>query len=788
MKIKRRNLALAVLAGSLLLAGCGKDDGNYQKVTGPYLTGELAKYHYNGFVEIPLATLNSVKDQTGSNSQHIANFVDGLLENDEFGALKLALADSASKTPDSKEFTFTIKPGIKWLTNIGEHYSPLIKGVSTPQFVTADDFKNSLELNLDAKNESQTSYIPSVFIEGALEYNYYTEIIQSIKSGKPDRTGRFWSTSTTYAEVAEAISAYTGVEVLETDIDAVKNFQRVGIRTFEDDPLKIQFRLVESMPFFPTALTYTCFLPVNRQFIKQIGFSNFGTSAETFLFNGAFLLEQWDANKVVYRKNPEYWDVKNVHVDTMTYNNYPDNADPNHIRLLFEKGEVDAFGISENDTEGWAKYILGPDGTGTKQNPYHDDVYSRYVDSIDFNFHFMLNIERDITGWNQRHSVVTQNDILNWNRSTQLSSVRQLFLKGIDQKTYNVQRFTSDADSSQTQTFTMRGFVVDDVNRRDYIEYVYEAFADKFGLTYQQASDILAPGQTDYNGYTNLDFDQVQDLAAQALEDIQLYNSTVGVANPITFPIKSEYLSTNDATYYKKDQIWVRDANERMNGCTIHDRLVTDELPLCQNKQYPYFEIVVAGPDQIASSSDYIKLSDAHQYGIHIMGWAPDYGDPLTYLNCYTSKGEMSAYSGTLNHPDRVGYHNVDGVLVADSQMGDDGVERFGVTAKYDYLVNKAKNEHSDTAVRYELFAEAEVHLLTDLCLIRSIYNQGQGWFVSVSRLIGYETPNASYGLSSNKMKGVWVLKETVNAATRRSLKQQYDTAKANAPRTSIFD
>lgn len=792
MKTKFKNLSLALVSAGLLLTGCGPKE-EYQKVTGPYLTGELARMEYKGFMGIPLATLNTVTDQTGSNSEHYCNFVEGLLENDEFGALSFAMATKAEKDAENKVFTFTIRDGVKWLKHDGTQYEAKVKGEYVPQFVTADDFLCALQLNLDSANESQTSYIPATFIEGAEEYNYYTEILECMKKNRQDRTGYQWSVNNTADDVANAITALTGKEVFAEELASIKKFERVGIKVSEDNK-QIEFTLKESMPFFPTALTYSAFLPVNRAFIKDIGFKQFGINKEKILYNGPYLLETWDENQVVYRKNEEYWDVDKVHLNKMTYKQYPDNSADDFLRKQYEKGDIDGFGINPQDADGWAKYITGKKGNGTRENPAHDDVYSRFVDSIDFNFHFMLNMERDADDWNEKLSAVSQSDVLNWNRAVSINTVRQLFLKAIDLKVYNEQTGdVNDPDDRQTHTFTMKGFVTDDVNNRDYIEYVYEAYAEKYGMSKEEAALILDPGQTNYNGHTNLNLEQVQELAEKAKADIALYNENVGVLNgieePITFPIRAELLSTNDAQYFLKEQTWQRDANDRINGCTISEGRVSEDMPLCEGKQYPFFEYVLAGPDQIKSSNDYIKLSDQHQYSMHIMGWAPDYGDPLTYLNCYTSTGEMSEYSGTKNNPRKPAFHSEGGVLKEDIFVNPDTHEEVsGVTGKYDYLVNKAKHEYNDTTVRYRLFAEAEVDLLTDLSLIRSLYNRGQGYFVTVSRVITYEGPTAAYGLSSNKKKGWWVMKNTVGGKKRRELKAQYDQAKADASTKTIFD
>ena len=63
-------------------------------------------------------------------------------------------------------------------------------------------------------------------------------------------------------------------------------------------------------------------MPVNGEFLAECG-DSFGTSAETLLFCGPFILSTFEPQvQRVMTKNAAYWDIDNVHIDTiqMTYN------------------------------------------------------------------------------------------------------------------------------------------------------------------------------------------------------------------------------------------------------------------------------------------------------------------------------------------------------------------------------------------------------------------------------------------------------------------------------------
>ncbi|MGI5881409.1 MAG: hypothetical protein ACOX6L_12665, partial [Syntrophomonadaceae bacterium] len=401
-------------------------------------------------------------------------------------------------------------------------------------------------------------------------------------------------------------------------------------------------------------------------------------------------------------------------------------------------------------------------------------------ETVDYAFHLILNLERDVESmWEEDKSTLTAAEVENWNTAVKLRAVRKLFLKGIDLKEYNKARGadTRAQDEIQIHTYTAKGFVVDG-DGNDYVtKYVYDAF-DAAAISDSPASEILALGQTNYNGVTNFDDTQVAALVDDAKAEITAWNAA-HPENQIALPLKTEFLGLPDADYNRFDQGWIDDFNERTNGCTIKTDS-TSGLPECEGGVYPFFQINLIGVDMVVDGNSYSRMGQSGKYGIHVMGWGPDYADPLTYLNTYTTAGDMAIFTNDTSRENPLpGWHLEGETLVEDSFTATGGQVYKGIAGKYTALVDEAKAVTDDQPLRFQKFATAEIELLFNANIIRMSYNGGQGWVVSVSKTMAYEMPTAAYGLSSFKLKGLWVLTEVLDGATRRQLKAQFDQAKA---------
>jgi len=792
--LKKSKVFLALAMFATVMTSCNNqidyetfDIGENEYIPAKYKGKDV----YKAYIATALKSLNSPITMQAENSQHISNFVDGLLENDAYGRLSKALAEKVFVNESYTEFKFYIRGGVEnpipWMTHEGVQYVDRIEG---PQVVTGEDFVEAARLSLNATNLSECYYLPAMFIKGGYEYWAYTYALYYRDNLAATQPLPSISTSElkTDAGLAKATILFAkqyghiDLNITESDIADIAAFKRVGIKAGKEldaetnkEYYYVTYELENPASYFPSVLTYTPFLPVNKAFIENNvrSVKQYGRSNNNFLYNGAFILSEWGEKTLVYKKNNSYWDAKNVHVNRIEYTVLPDNTNDDFIRKEFEKGNIDSFGISQNDTDGWRKYVTGKDGKGTIENPVSEEVYSREIDTIDSTFYTQLNVNRSSLGGS---SMLKQAESDNANAAIKLSAVRELLLDGVDLTLYNKRYgLVGDLrDQYQMWTLIPKGFVENPDNGKDYIEYVYEEYANQFGGTKEDAAELLKQGRLP-EGYAENQKAKTQALAQKAFDAIEAVNNNGGVSYnvsgvakndvTITYPIRFEYLGLAfDAKQRAWDAEWIEEFNDTVNACTTNKSKTG--IPQCKDGKYPKIEIV---QNTKVTAQSYTNMGQNGEYHLYVVGWGADYADPLTYLNTAVTGGDMCDYAGTATAvPD---YIVEDGVVTRKDSMLD----------VYDELVFEGAAIDDNTDLRFETFAKAEVELLFNVHIISPAYMQGQGWSVTVSKLAGYETPSAAYGLSSYKLKGVYALTETMGGAERKTAKAKFENNKAQA-------
>jgi oligopeptide transport system substrate-binding protein len=68
-------------------------------------------------------------------------------------------------------------------------------------------------------------------------------------------------------------------------------WNEVGIKAL--DKYTLQYTLNRPIPYFLTMLTYVSFLPVNGQFLAEVG-DDFGTDHTKILYCGAYRISEWE--------------------------------------------------------------------------------------------------------------------------------------------------------------------------------------------------------------------------------------------------------------------------------------------------------------------------------------------------------------------------------------------------------------------------------------------------------------------------------------------------------------
>lgn len=555
---KRSVLCLSVLS-ALTLTGCNSGGGGVSSGGISWisegetfynsLSGVARRSTYTAYMTYFPDTLNTATTMQQADGRIITNFVDGLVEVNRYGRIVEDMAESWTESVvDGKSvFEFNIRQGVKWVTNNGKGYT--VNGKQA--YVSAQDWVKGAEANLNFENQSESSYLLTMFIEGAAEYNAYTTIkfYQAI-GGKMIINANAFPAAPTDAAALETyntcrsragrlvgnsnvcIAAGYTRDILDVDIanyadvtvdelPAVANFSRVGVKA-SDDGKKLTYNLVGVMPYFLSALTYTPFLPIQTEFYNSVGASEYGNGRLNILCNGAFTLSNFTgstASELVLKKNYDYWDPNSVKVDTVRLLQLTQDITSSTSRDGFESGTIDGFTVNADDITGWQKYVTGTDGSGTIYDPAHKDAYS--VESVGdgSTFAYFLNAERpaDVGGIQVQNSIFAASStsysdrnysadangdgkvdaLVNTNKAMKIDSVRKLILASLDQPVALKGRYGDDKVQQVMEvvnTYTPHDFVTvegenDDVPSPDFNSYIKGAYID----------EMLEGGRTEAN-------------------------------------------------------------------------------------------------------------------------------------------------------------------------------------------------------------------------------------------------------------------------------------------------
>jgi oligopeptide transport system substrate-binding protein len=94
----------------------------------------------------------------------------------------------------------------------------------------------------------------------------------------------------------------------------IKDFSLVGVHALDAQTLRVE--LEDPTPYFLDLLSYVPYLPVYIPSVKQFG--DDWIKPAHLVNDGPFLMEEWRLNyRIRLRKNPNYWDAQNVHLQTV---------------------------------------------------------------------------------------------------------------------------------------------------------------------------------------------------------------------------------------------------------------------------------------------------------------------------------------------------------------------------------------------------------------------------------------------------------------------------------------
>ncbi|MDD6682720.1 MAG: peptide ABC transporter substrate-binding protein [Clostridiales bacterium] len=303
---------------------------------------EDEKVTYTSLYSGEVTTLNYLVTSTANEYGLAANFIDTLVEYDEFGRMLPALAESWEPSNNATVWTFKLRQDATWVNGKGEVVAK----------VTANDFVAAAKYILNAANASATANLLYDDIVGAEAYYMGT---------------------TTPAE-GEAAAP-------------VMDWETVGVKALDDYTL--QYTLTKSIPYFLTKLTYVCYMPVYEPFLNEMG-ENFGlaTGNDTLLYCGAYYLSEFKPQELrVLSKNAANWDAGRVYIDEVVhkYNKEASKVSPQ----LYLEGEVDSASLDTETVASW----LNDEEKAAKLHPVRQTGTYAYFYTFNFNPQFEAEYE-----------------------------------------------------------------------------------------------------------------------------------------------------------------------------------------------------------------------------------------------------------------------------------------------------------------------------------------------------------------------------------------------------------
>lgn len=239
--------------------------------------GAASKEALKVMMETPAQSLDPQQATDGTSFEVIADYTDGLMQMDKDGKAVNALAESYEVSDDGLTWTFKIRKDANWSNG-------------TP--VTAKDFVFGWQRAVD----------PNV----ASEYSYMLSDIGQIKNA---------------AEI----------------IAGKKDKSELGVTAVDDKTLKVE--LNSPVSYFTSLMYFPTFYPVNEEFFNSCA-DTFGTSPETTLSNGAFILDSYEpaATEFHLSKNENYYDASKIQLAGLDYQVIQDSQT---ALMSYQNGELD---------------------------------------------------------------------------------------------------------------------------------------------------------------------------------------------------------------------------------------------------------------------------------------------------------------------------------------------------------------------------------------------------------------------------------------------------------------
>ena len=478
---------------------------------------------YNYVYSNDPSSLNYLAENRATTNDIVTNLVDGLMENDQYGNYVPSLAEDWTVSQDGLTYTYKLRKDAKWYTYEGEEYAP----------VTAQDFVTGLKYAADKKSEAL--YLVQDSVAGLDDYI----------NGK------------------------------------TTDFSTVGVKAIDDQT--VQYTLTRPEPYWNSKTTSTILFPVNADFLKSKG-DDFGkVDPSSILYSGPFLMKSFVSKSVIeYKKNPNYWDAKNVFVDD--------------VKLTYYDGS-DQDALARNFVEGVYSYaLLYPNSSsfeGIKEKNKDNIIYSMQNAT---SYYLNFNLDRKSYNFTSKTSDIEK-------KSTQEAVLNKNFRQAFNYA-YNRTAYGAQSQGEEGATKIIRNLVVPptfvSINGKDFGDVVSEKMVN-YGQEWQGIN--FADAQDPYYNP-----DKAKAKFAEAKKELE--------AKGVQFPIHLDVTVDQSA---KKGVLEASSLKQSIESVLGAENVVIDIQQL--------------STDDFDNSSYLAQTAAQKDFDIYNGGWSADYLDPSSYLD-----------------------------------------------------------------------------------------------------------------------------------------------------------
>ena len=109
----------------------------------------------------------------------------------------------------------------------------------------------------------------------------------------------------------------------------------LGVKVIDEKTLEVT--LESAFPFMVSLFASSPMYPIRMDLVEKYG-DAYGSDADKIVSNGPYLLKEWAHNdRMVFVKNPDYWDADSIKIEEVTLLLV---ADPNTMKNMYDTGEI----------------------------------------------------------------------------------------------------------------------------------------------------------------------------------------------------------------------------------------------------------------------------------------------------------------------------------------------------------------------------------------------------------------------------------------------------------------